>query len=184
MRVRQVSTVFHLNNNEAKHELDVHINTRRLNFQPTTIYLGAKLDRTFSYLAGLRDKVMARSALISKLVGTGWGASPSTLRTSALALVYAPAKYCAPTWSRTRHTSLLDVSLNCTLRVTTGCLQPTQAKQLPVHAGTPPAELRRQAASLALACRAIDPDHLLHHTITREETQPRLKSQRPFATSG
>ena len=33
---------------------------------------------------------MARSALIHKLVGTGLGASPPTLRTSALALVYAP----------------------------------------------------------------------------------------------
>ena len=30
----------------------------------------------------------------------------------------------------------------------------------------------------------MDPDHLLHHTITREETQPRLKSRRPFASSG
>ena len=38
----------------------------------------------------INDKVMARSALIRKLVGTGWEASPSTLRTSALALVYAP----------------------------------------------------------------------------------------------
>ena len=118
------------------------------------------------------------------LVGMGWGASPSTLRTSALALVYAPAEYCAPTWSRSRHTSLLDVSLNCTLRIITGCLQPTPVEQLPVLAGIPPAELRRWALSLALACRAMDPDHLLHHTITREETQPRLKSWRPFATSG
>ena len=48
----------------------------------------------------------------------------------------------------------------------------------------PPAELRRQAASLTLARCAMDPDHLLHHTITREETQPRLKSQCLFATSG
>ena len=30
----------------------------------------------------------------------------------------------------------------------------------------------------------MDPNHLLHHTITREERQPRLKSRRPFATSG
>ena len=30
----------------------------------------------------------------------------------------------------------------------------------------------------------MDPDHLLHHTITREKTQPRLKSWHPFATSG
>ena len=94
-----------------------NINTRCLNFQPTTTYLGVKLDRTLSYrqhLAGLKDKVMAHSALIRKLVGTGWGASPSTLRTSALALVYAPAEYCAPTWSRSRHTGLLDESLKGT----------------------------------------------------------------------
>ena len=50
--------------------------------------------------------------------------------------------------------------------------------------GIPPAELRRRAASLDLASRAIDPDHLLHHTTTREETQRRLKSRGPFATSG
>ena len=102
---KTVSTVFHLNNKEAKRELHVYIDTRRLNFQPKTTYLGVKLDRTLSYrqnLAGLRDKVMARSALIRKLVGTGWGGSPSTLRTSALALVYAPAEYCAPTWSRSK----------------------------------------------------------------------------------
>ena len=106
------------------------------------------------------------------------GASPSTLRTFAPALVYAPAEYCAPAWSRNRHTSLLDVSLNCTLRIITGCLQSTPVEQLSVLAGIPPAELRRRAASLALASRAMDSDHLLYHTITREETKPRLKSQR------
>ena len=52
-------------------------------------------------------------------------------------------------------------------------------------AGIPPAELRRQAASLALARHAMDPHRLVLHTITtREETQPRLKSRRPIATSG
>ena len=46
---KTVSTVFHLNNKEAKRELDVYIDSRRLNFQPTTTLLGVKLDRTFSY---------------------------------------------------------------------------------------------------------------------------------------
>ena len=75
-------------------------------------------------------------------------------------------------------------ALTAPFHIITGCLQPTPVEQLPVLAGIPPAELHRQAACLALAHRAMDPDHLLHHTITREETQPRLKSQRPFATSG
>ena len=164
----------------------MYIDKRRLNFPPTTTYLGFKLDRTLSYrqhLAGLRDKVMAQSALIRKLVGTGWGASPSTLCTSALARVYAPAEYCAPTWSRSRHTSLLDVSLNCTLRIITGCLQPTPVEQLPLLAGIPPAELRRRAANLALARLAMDPDHLLHHTITREETVLPNKTKTYWITS-
>ena len=82
------------------------------------------------------------------------------------------------------HTTLSDVSLNCTLRIVTWCLQPTPVEQLPVLAGIPPTELRRRASSLALARRAMDPDYLLHHTITREETQPRLKSRLPFATNG
>ena len=68
--------------------------------------------------------------------------------------------------------------------IITGCLQQTSVEQLPVLAGIPPAELRRRAASLALARRAVDPDHPLYHTITTEETQPKLKSWRPFATSG
>ena len=46
---KTVSTVFRLNNKEAKRELDVYINTRCLIFQPTTTYLGVKLDRTLSY---------------------------------------------------------------------------------------------------------------------------------------
>ena len=38
---------------------------------------------------------MARTVLIRRLAGTRWGASTPTLRTSTLALVYAPAEYCA-----------------------------------------------------------------------------------------
>ena len=110
---KTVSTVFHLSNKEAKRELDVYINTRCLNLQPTATYL------------------------VSSLTG------------------HSP-----------RHTSLLDVSLNCNLRIITGCSQPTPVEQLPVLEDIPPAELRRGAASLALARCAMDPDHLFHYTIT------------------
>ena len=181
---KTVSTAFHLNNKEARRELDVYVNNRRLNFQATTTYLGVKLDRSLTFrqhLAGLRDKVMARSALIRRLAGTGWGASAATLRTSALALVYAPAEYCAPAWSRSKNTKLLDVSINSTLRTITGCVQATPTELLPALAGIPPADLRQQAATLALAQRALEPNHILHHVINRDQEEPRLKSRRPFA---
>ena len=45
-------------------------------------------------------------------------------------------------------------------------------------------EIRHTPPNFKLDRCATDPYHLLHHTITREETQPRLKSQHPFATSG
>ena len=55
---KTVSTVLHLDNKEAKRELDGYINTRLLKFQPTTTYLGVKVDRILSYwqhFAGPRE---------------------------------------------------------------------------------------------------------------------------------
>ena len=120
---------------------------------------------------------MARTALILKL----WVQDGEQV--NQLCTPHLCPSTCAQTLSRSKHTSLLDVSFNYNVRVIIGCLQPTPVEQLPVLAGIPPAELRRRAAGLVLARRAMDTDHLLPHTITREETQPRLNSRRPFATS-
>ena len=56
------------------------------------------------------------------------GSGPSTLCTSALALLYAPAEYCAPTLSRSRHASLQGMGMGCTLHLITVCLQPTPVR--------------------------------------------------------
>ena len=104
---KTVSSTFHLNNREAKRELNVNTSGRRLTCYRTPTYLGVKLDRTLTYrehLTALRGKVVARAALIRRLSGTSWGASTPTLRTSTLALVYASAEYCAPVWCRSSHT--------------------------------------------------------------------------------
>ena len=115
------------------------------------------------------------------VVGTGWGVSPSTLHTSLCPSTCVCTSWILrPNMEQKQAHQPLDVSLNCTLRIITGCLQLTPVEQLPVLTGIPPEELRRRAASLALACRAMDPDHLFHHTITREETQPRLKPGAPL----
>ena len=91
---KTVSATFHLNNQEAKHELNVNISGRRRTCQIKPTYLVVKLDRTLTYsehMTALRGKGMARTALIRRLAGTNRGASTQTLRTS----IIAPATYCA-----------------------------------------------------------------------------------------
>ena len=160
-----MSSTFHLNNREAKRELNVNISGRRLTCQRTPTYLGVKLDRTLPYrdhLTPLRGKVMARSALIRRLAGTSWGTSTPTLRTSTLALVDAPTECCASGWCSSTHTRLVYVSLHAALCPITGCLRSTQVHQIPVLAEIAPPALRREAATLVLGRRTCQHDHLLH----------------------
>ena len=47
---KTVAAAFHLNNQEAKHELKVYNNDRLLPFYPTPTYLGVKLDRLLMFV--------------------------------------------------------------------------------------------------------------------------------------
>ena len=46
---------------------------------------------------------------------------------------------------RTTHTKHLDSALNDTMRITTGCMHPTETTFLPVLAGITPLDVRRGA---------------------------------------
>ncbi|KAJ3581005.1 hypothetical protein NHX12_017181, partial [Muraenolepis orangiensis] len=103
---KTVSAAYHLCNGEAKGELSVSVDNKRLEHQLAPKYLGVRLDRTLSYkrhLEEVRAKVTARVSLIRHLAGTTWGASARTLRISTQALVFSAAEYCAPVWSRSPH---------------------------------------------------------------------------------
>ena len=131
---KTVTTAFHLNNGEAKRELNVSNNGKRLPFCPVHTYLGVKLDRSLTFrhhLEALRKKLTARVALMRRLAGSGWGAGAKTLRTAALSLVYSTAEYCAPVWCRSTHTCLIDSVLNDAMRIVTRCLRPTPTVYLP-----------------------------------------------------
>ena len=85
---KTVTAVFHLNNREAKRELNAIGNL--LLPCPVQTYLGVKLDRspTFRHhLEALRKKLSTRVALLRQLVGSGWGAGAKTFRISAFFLV-------------------------------------------------------------------------------------------------
>jgi len=114
-----ISSVFHLHNTGATRELSVYLDGQRLRHDCHPTYLGVTLDRTLSYrvhLTKTAGKLKNRNNLLMKLAGFTWGASANTLRSSALALCYSAAEYCAAVWSRSVHTSQVDVQLNSTMR--------------------------------------------------------------------
>ncbi|KAL7850385.1 hypothetical protein SRHO_G00197340 [Serrasalmus rhombeus] len=95
---KTVAAAYHLNNQEARRELDVYVGKNRLEFQQAPRYLGVCFDWTLSYkqhLDEVKAKVTARVSLIRCLAGSTWGASPQTLRISTQALVLPAAEYCA-----------------------------------------------------------------------------------------
>ena len=88
------------------------------------------------------------------------GARTNTLRTSALALCYSVAEYCAPVWARSAHVHRLDVQLNHTMRLISGTLRPTETPWLPVLSNIAPPDIRRWAASAKLLSNIQSHDNL------------------------
>ena len=94
-------------------------------------YLGVTLDRSLSYKQHIQNTKMmvaTRNNLLTKLATSKWGANPSTIRTTALALSYSTDEYAAPVWARSPHAKNLDPELNQASQSVTGCLKPTNLK--------------------------------------------------------
>ena len=145
----QVS-LFHLRNRECGKQPNINWNGVNLTHCNLPVYLGVTLDRTLSYKAHIektKKKVGTRNNIIRKLRTSKWGATPTTLRSSALALCYSAAEYACPVWERSTHAKKLDATLNETSRMITGCLKPTNTNSLPILAGIAPSDIRRAVAS-------------------------------------
>ena len=119
----------------------------------------------FLLLEGFRGKVRARNCLLRLLAGWTWGALASVLRNFSSGLkVYSAAEYAAQAWCRTTHTKQLDVALNDTLRIITGCLKPTCRELLLVLLGIPPAHLCREHSTFQAQLNTNHPFHTLVHS--------------------
>ena len=141
---------FHLRNREANRQLNINWSGTPLENCDHPVYLGVTLDRCLSFKAHVektKAKVCARNNIVSKLTGTSWGASPDTLRSTALALCYSSAEYACPVWERSAHAKKIDPAINTTCRLVTGCLRPTPIDSLYILSGIAPPEIRRRAAS-------------------------------------
>lgn len=172
---KTVTAAYHLCNREDKRELEVYADHKRLESQQAPKYLGVLLDRTLTFKQHLEEvqaKTTTRVALIHRLNGTTWGVTAKTLRISTQALVFSAAEYCTPVWSRSPHVKKVDVAINNALQIMIGCLKPTPVTLLPVLAGIAPAGLRHEAATLALARKALKHDwHIHKDSSPPEQTQ-------------
>ena len=179
----QVS-LFHLRNRECGKQLNINWNGVDLTHCNLPVYLGVTLDRTLSYKAhieNIKKKVGTRNNIIRKLRTSKWGATPTTLRSSALALCYSAAEYACPVWERSTHAKKLDPTLNETCRMITGCLKPTNTNSLSVLAGIAPSDTRRAVANRTERTRqATDERHPLNGHLG---VVPRLKSRKSLIKS-
>ena len=96
-----------------------------------------RFKRRIMFYESLEPKQLVDEAI----AGSTWGASANTLRSSALALCYSAAEHCAPIWSRSAHTSQVDVQLNSTMRFISGTLRSTPLPWLPVLSNIEPPAL-------------------------------------------
>jgi len=89
---KAVLAVFHLNNKEAKGELEVNHNNKTLPSCSGPTNRGGMLDRTATH----RRHIKSLRKMRCTPEAACWGAGVTTLRTAALALVHSTTEYCAP----------------------------------------------------------------------------------------
>ena len=175
---------FHLRNRDAKRKLDVTWNGLELDHYPNPIYLGVTLDRTLSFkqhTLNTKAKVNTRNNLLRKLTNSRLGAHPATVRTTALALCFSTAEYACSSWGRSRHTGHVDIALNDTCRIITGCLKATPIPCLYALAVIAPPHIRRKVAANADRClQEDDPRRPLHG---QRPAKHRLTSRNSFLDS-
>jgi len=106
-------------------------------------------------------------------------ANAETLQMSAMAFCYSVAEYCAPVWSRSPHTGLVDVQLNSTMHLISGTLRSTPLPWLPVLVNIEPSALHRKNATDKLMEKMIAHDNWPIHS---DITNP-LEARKPLAGS-
>lgn len=176
----QVSS-FHLRNKEAGRQLNVTWKGIQLEHCSDPKYLGIRLDRTLSFkkhCQELKGKVSARNNILRKLTGSTWGAQPEVLRSTAMALCFAAGEYAAPAWESSAHTKQVDVALNETIRIITGCLRPTPVNKMYPIAGIAPPNIRRQVAGEKERKKQLTDER--HPMFNHVNTATRLKSRHSF----
>jgi hypothetical protein len=178
---KTVVTTFHLSNRDASYRPEIVFQGHRLAYEEFPKYLGITLDRTLSFRRHLElaaQKLKTRNNILQKLTSTKWGAPTNVLRTSALALVYAPGEYGCSVWGRSRYTTKMDAQLRHTMRIISGTIRSTPVDWLPALSNIAPPHIRRMGALSKTWSRLKNNLHLPIHREILTYTD-RLRSRKP-----
>ncbi|KAE9524319.1 hypothetical protein AGLY_015358 [Aphis glycines] len=174
-------SAFHLRNKQANRKLIVKWEDVELTHCSTPTYLGVTLDRALTYKTHCEKtskKINTRNGLIRKLTGSAWGAQPHALRVSAMALCYSVGEYACPVWRSSTHAKKIDIALNTTCRLITGCLRNTPMDKVYLLAGIPPPSVRRLISSKIE--RGKQKRDTRHPMYGQNDPTSRLKSRKSF----
>ena len=126
-------------------------------------------------------KVATRNNLLRKLSNSKWGANTSTIRTTALALCYSVAEYASPVWARSSHAQKLNPELNSACSAVSGCLKPTNVKDLYFLSGIAPPDIRRDVC--ARVEKTKEETNEAHSLYGQNAAERRLMSRNCFLRS-
>ena len=133
-----MTAAFHLNNQNAKRELDVY------NFVQSYLFCAktGQIAHVLSLPSGIVQKTILARHNVEATCGLSMGYWCQNTRTSALSLVYLTTEYCTlPVCCHSTYTCLIDSVLNEAFRIVTGCLRPTPTDHLSILSGILPANL-------------------------------------------
>lgn len=131
-----------------------------------------------SHCENTKNKIGTKNCSLQKLVGSQWGADPHVLRTTALSLCYSTGEHACAAWKNSAHAKKVDVALNLTNRLITGCLRPTPVQKVQVLCGIAPPNIRREVAErVEKTKQELD---LRHPLYGGKIMRSRLKSRKTF----
>jgi len=137
---------FHLRNRQAHQKLKITWQGKELEHTNFPKYFGITLDRSLTFkqhCENTRKKINARNSLIMKLSGSTWSANRHTLRVSALSLCFSAGEFASPAWSRSTHVKQVNVALNESCCLITGCFKSTPIRKTFLLTGIADPDIRR-----------------------------------------
>jgi hypothetical protein len=118
--------------------------------------------------------------LVQNLAGSNSGATGDSLRVSSLSLVFSVAELCSTARLNSCHTKLVDVQLNCTMRIISGTLKSTKNEWLPVLSNIEPPDLRRKHMAKNLINNCNLHQNSVLYEVLNEYVLDRLLSKKPI----